>query len=818
MRSLLSDLRFAARLLLRSPAVAAIAILCLALGMGATTAVFTVVDAVVFRPLAYRDSARLVRIYSEFPNFPNGGLRRFPVSPPEFVEMRQTLRSYEHVDAWQVLGINLMTATEPIRVTASLVTGSLFQSLGVPTEMGRWINAEDDREGVPRAIVISDGLWRRSFGAAPDIVGRKTKVNGLAAAVVGVMPAGFQFPPGQVDVSEVWVPLQLTAADMQRRGNHRLAILAQLRRGVTVEQAGEELRAQIKSWGARASNGFHTIHPETHPLVEYGMQDEVVRTVRPAMLVILGAVGFVLLIACVNVANLLLARAEARQKEIAVRMAMGAGTAGLIRQFLAEGFLLAAAGALAGLGLAWAGVRLLLWAGSDTIPRAAEITMDWRVLAFTGVVLIATAIGFGLAPLTQVLAHRTYDVLKAAAGRTTASVQAAALRRGLVIAELALGLVLLIACGLMVQAFWRLQAVDAGFDPANRLTMAIALPPGQYVSDTAVAGFLNRLEDRLAHLPGAVSAALMGGLPPQRPGNFNDTEIENFVPRQGGPVQNVDYYQPVGVHFFETLGARLVDGRFLDERDGKDAPAAVVVNETMARTFWPGQSAVGRRLKLGGGPGSPWRMVVGVVADIKNGGTDRPTGTEVFFPWRQAQGVRLVQVVIRTAGPPMSTANAARRMVADLDPTVPVASVRTMEEVVAQSRSRPRFLSVLLTFFTVVAVILAGIGVYGVISYSVARRSTEIGIRMAMGADTGRILRMVLSQGMVLGGAGVAIGVAAAIGLTRFLKTLLFGIAPLDVPTFAATVVLLFGLTLLACWMPARRATHVDPAVALRDE
>jgi putative ABC transport system permease protein len=816
MNSAARDLRFAVRLLLRSPGITILATLCLALGMGATTAVFTVVDAVVFRPLPYEQPERLVRIYTEFPTFPNGGLRRFWVSPPEFVEMREALRSYGHIDAWQVGAVNLTTAKEPMRVTATQVSGTMFDILGVRPELGRWINSDDDREGAPLAILISDGMWRRAFGGARDIIGRETKLNGLPATIVGVMPAGFQYPPAQVDVSEAWAPLQLTAADLQRRGNHRLNILAQLRRGVTLDQARQELAAQIKLWGMRSSNNFHSIHPQLHPALAYSMQDEVVRTVKPAMLVILGAVGFVMLIACVNVANLLLARAEARQKEIAVRMAMGAGTMGLIRQFLAEGLLISICGALAGLGVASLGVRLLLWAGSDTISRAAEVTIDWRVLAFTGLVLIATTIVFGLAPLAQVLARHTHEVLKAAASRTSATVQAAALRRGLVVAEISLALVLLVSCSLMLQAFWRLQAVNAGFDPSNRLTMRIALPPGQYADDAAVQSFLSRLEERLARLPGAVSTTIMRGLPPQRPGDFNDTEIENFVPRPGGPVQNVDYWQVAGTRFFETLGARLVEGRFLDERDGQDAPLAVVVNQTMASTFWPGQSAIGHRLRLG--RADKWRTVVGVAADIKNNGTDRPTGTELFIPRAQARGLREIQLLIHTAGAPNFLLPAVRRVVAEVDPSLPIAGVRTMDDVVAQSRSRPRFLAVLLTFFTLVAVGLAAIGIYGVISYSVTRRSMEIGIRMAMGADGGRILRMVLRQGAVLGGVGVVIGVGAAVGLTRFLKTLLFAIQPLDFPTFLASVGLIFALSLVASWVPARRATRVDPALALRDE
>ncbi len=819
MHSLSRDLRFAVRLLLRSPGITAIAIICLALGMGATTAVFTVVDAVVFRPLAYQHPERLVRIYTEFPTFPNGGLRRFWVSPPEFLEMRESLRSFEHLDAWQVDAVNLVTSKDPLRITASLVSGTLFESLGIRPEQGRWINADDDREGAPLAILISDGLWRRAFGGVSGIVGHQTKVDGLPATIVGVMPKAFQYPPGQVDISEIWAPLQLTAAARQQRASHYLNILAQLRPGVTLAQARQELAAQTRVWGMRQSNNFHTVHPELHPLLAYGMQDEVVRTVKPAMLVILCAVGFVLLIACVNVANLLLARAESRQKEIAVRLAIGAGTTGLIRQFLAEGLLISLSGALAGLGIAWLGVRLLLWAGSDTIPRAAEVTMDWRVLAFTGLVLITTAIAFGLAPLAQALTRKTHEVLKAAGGRTSATAQAAALRRALVVAELSLSLVLLVSCSLMLQAFWRLEAVDPGFDAANRLTMRIALPPSQF-NAASIRSFMDVLEDHMARLPGVVSSTVMTGLPPQRPGNFNDTEIENFVPRPGGPVQNVDYWQFAGNRFFETLGARLVDGRLLDERDGENAPPAVVVNQTMARIFWPGQSAVGHRLRLG--RQDDWRTIVGVVADIKNNGTDAPTGTELFVPWRQIHRIQgfpdTFQLLLRTSGNPMSVLPAVRHTLADLDSTIPIAAVRTMDEVVAQSRSRPRFLSVLLMFFTLVAVCLAAIGVYGVISYSVARRSTEIGIRMAMGADAARILRMVLKQGLVLGGAGVVIGVAAAAWLTRFLKTLLFQIQPLDVPTFTGTVVLLFALTLLASWIPARRATRVDPAVALRDE
>ena len=816
MNAIYRDVVFAARLLLRSPTFAIVAVLCLALGMGATTAVYTVVDAVLFRPLPYEQPERLARIYTEFPTFPNGGLLRFPVSPPEFAEMRETLQSFERIDAWQIGAVNLVTTTEPIRITTTFGSGTLFNSLGVQPQQGRWIGPADDREGAPVAILISDGLWRRSFGGSTGVIGRATTMNCLPATIIGVMPPGFQYPPGQTDISEVWAPLQLTAADLQRRGNHRLGLLAQLKPGVTIEQARQELAVQIDRWGQRRANNFHTIHPGDHPLKLFGFHEEIVRTVRPAMLVILGAVGFVLLIACVNVANLLLARAEARQKEISVRVALGVGTARLVRQFLAEGLLIAVAGGLVGLGIAMFGVRLLLWAGSSTIPRAAEVAIDWRVLAFTGGVLIATTIVFGLTPLAQALARNTHETLKAAAGRTSATRQAKMVRRALVVSQLSLALVLLVSCGLMVQAFWRLQAVNAGFDPSSRLTMRVALPDAQYRDDAAVKSFVGRLEEGLARLPGVISSTTMSGMPPQRPGNFNDTDIENFVRRPGGPVQNVDYWQFVGHRFFETVGARLADGRFLDERDSDGAPLTVVVNETMARTFWPGESALGRRVRPPQGPNSPWRTIVGVVADIKNGGYDKPAGTELFVPWRQARGLRTPQLVIRTAGDPMSMTSAVRRVIGDLDPSLPVTGVRSMLDVVALSQSRPRFLSVLLTFFTAIAVGLAAIGVYGVISYWVARRTSEIGIRMAIGADRARILRMVLKAGVGLGVAGVLIGLGGAVWLTRFLKTVLFGIDPLDVKTLAMTVALLFVLTMMASWIPARRATRVDPSVALR--
>ncbi len=757
------DFSYAIRLFRRSPAFTAIAILCLALGIGATTAVFTVVDAVVFRPLPYPQSERLVRIYTEFTDFPGGGLRRFPVSPPEFVELRDTLRNFDRMASWVTNGVNLGTAAEPVRVTATYVSGTLFDALSARPELGRPITPADDQSGAPLTIVLSHGLWKRAYGGEPGLLGREVKVNGLPATVVGIMPEGFQFPPGEVDVTEAWIPERFSADDLKQRSSHYLSVAGRLRSGVSLEQGKAEINATVQAWGARNSHKFHTLNPAHHPIVSYDMHDEVVRAVRPAMIVVLCAVAFVLLIACVNVANLLLARAEARQKEISVRAAMGAGAMALVRQFLVEGLILSSVGTLLGLAVAAAGVRLLLRAGTGMIPRSAEVSMDWRVLGFSAVVMVVAAIGFGLAPLAQALARTTHESLKSASGRTSATRAAAYLRQGLVVAELSLALVLLVCTGLMVKAFWRLQSVDAGLRPDHVLTLRIALPESQY-NGNAARSFFTRLEQAAAALPGVQFATVATGLPPERPLNANDTDIENFVPRPGGPMQNVDYWQTTGSHFVETVGARVLEGRALDERDGDGAAPSVMINQTMAKTFWPGQSAVGKRVRPGG-PKAPWFTVVGVLADIKNAGTDKPTGTELFFPYKQLGefAPQDMYVLVRTADDPVSQTGALRREIRALDPSVPVSEVKTMEDLVAESHSKPRFLSVLLTFFTAIALALAVIGVYGVISYSVARRTNEFGVRMALGADSPTILRSVVRQALVLGLAGAAAGLVGAL-------------------------------------------------------
>ncbi|MFN7992489.1 MAG: ABC transporter permease [Bryobacteraceae bacterium] len=634
MRVLQQEIRYGIRLLLKNPVFTTAAIACLALGMGATTAIFSVVSAVVLRPLPYRESGRLVRLYSEFPNFPGGGLRRFWISPPEYLDLKRETNSWESLDGWVVGAANLAGAAEPVRATAAYVTGNLMHSLGVSPALGRSITAQDDAPGAPLVAVISYGLWQRAYGGDPRIAGRDIHHDGTKCTVVGVMPKGFRFPPGEVDAPELWVPLQLDPANPGGRGSHYLSLLGRLKPGVSFRRAQEELSGLVRQWGDQSSPNNHTFHPETHPIVSYLFQDEVVRTVRPAMLMLMGAVGFVLLIACVNVANLLLARAESRQREIAVRTAMGAALPRLIRQFLIEGLLLSFSGAVFGSLLAYAGVRLIAATNAGSIPRANEVSIDGTVLAFTLLVSAGTGIFFGLSPITHMRTRHLAEALKASSSRNTAGGGSQAFRRALVIGELALALVLLIGSGLMVRAFWRLQEINTGVVPERLLTMHLSLTPAVYTTPQSGATFWMQLQQRLSNLPGVESASFATGLPPSRRLNANDTQIEGFVAVPNGPVQNVDFWQIVGNRYFEIMGIRLIEGRFFDGRDGKDAPAAVIVNQTMARHFWGNQSPIGKRVR----PGfrDPWRTVVGVVADVKNAGIDMPTGTELYFPYEQA--------------------------------------------------------------------------------------------------------------------------------------------------------------------------------------
>jgi len=823
------NFRYGLRTLARNPLFAAAAILCLGLGTGATTAIFSVVNAVLLRPLPYAHSERMIRVFTEFPKQVSTagttGFRHFWVSPPEYFELKRDTQSWEAFEAWVNGTPSLACSTEPLRTSGSFITGGLLQMLGVQPVMGRLISPADDQPNVPVTAVISYDLWQRAFGSDPNILGRDIRMNGRACTVVGVMPRGFAFPPGEVDAPELWAPLQLNP-NATNRGSHFLSVLARLKPGVSFNQAQSEMqRYVIQSSQTRAQNQ-HPFSPDQHPIVLAAFQEEIVGSVRAAMLVLLGAVGFVLLIACVNVANLWLARSEGRRKEIAVRTAIGASAKELLGQFVAEGLLLSTFGAVLGLLLAFGGLRLLAATGAGTIPRANEISIDWRVLLFSLTIALATGMIFGLAPIMHIRLSGLHDILKSAAGRTTGSAAANQFRAVLVASEMALALVLLIGSGLMVKAFWKLQEVKSGLRADHLLTMRIVLPGVTYNNETQASNFWSSLIAKVSSLPGVDSATIASGLPPIRQLNANTTPVEGLDPKLGGPAPTIDFWNFVDPGYFQTVGVRLVEGRFLNSGDGHGAPPVVVVNETLARTFWPSESALGHRLKTEFGPDVQWRTIVGVVGDIKNNGIDKSTGTELFVSYLQTSTVPKItnnyvpsaSLITRTKVAPESLIGPAREQIHALDSSLAISAIRPMEEVISRSVSRPRFLTLVMTLFSSLSLILAALGIYGVISYAVAQRTAEIGIRMALGAQTGHVIRLVGLQGLRIMLAGTVVGALGAFALTRFLSGLLFGVSSLDVGTFLVMAAVLVAVAMLACYIPARRASHTDPTIALRFE
>ena len=823
METFWQDVRFSVRMLTKNPGFTVAAVLCLMLGIGATTCIFSVVNAVLLRPLPYKHPEQLIRVYTEFPNFPHGGLRRFWASPPEFLDLRRDAQSWASLDAWTTGGANIAGDTEPVRITAGFVSGGLLNSLGVTPAFGRVISPSDDLPGAQTVTDISYGTWRSVFGGDPNIVGRETMLNGNKCVIIGVMPRGFEFPPGETDPPQVWSALKIDPANPGGRGSHYLYLLGRLQSGTSASQAQGELSALVQAYAEKRAPKTHSFNPDpkapnVHTLVIYPLQAEVVSSVRPALLMLLGAVAFVLLIACVNVANLLLARAEARRREIAIRSALGANVGRLARQFATEGVLLALIGAILGLGLAFGGLRLIQLTNAGGLPRAAEIGIDWRVLLFTLGTSIITGVLFGLAPFFPLFFEQLTESLKNTSGGATGGSGAQLFRRILVTGELALALVLLIGCGLMIRAFWKLQEVHTGLNARNVLTMRVALPRSTYSKNEQADSFWMRLEDRLHQIPGVESAALVSGLAPQRPPNMNDTGIKGLVITPGGPIPNVDFYQAVSKDYFSTMGIRLMAGRLFDDRDVHGAPDVVIINQTMARTFWPGSDPLGQLIQPG--TSDPWCTVIGVVDDVKNAGLDRATGTEIYLPYRQTQasGFRNMYIVLRARGDSSSLSGAVRQEINAIDPALPLSQIRLMNDVLSAAQSRPRFLTLLLALFSGVALAIATIGIYGVISYSVERRSREFGLRMALGAQPVDVLSLVMKQGAGLALVGIAVGLTAAFALTRLMISVLFGVTPTDPATFSIVTIILTVVALAASYFPARRATKVDPIQTLRYE
>ena len=822
MDSLLRDIRQAARNLVRTPGFALVTILTLALGIGANTAIFSVVNAVILRPLGYPEPDRLIYISSQFPQM---GFDQFWMSPPEFLEFQERTRAFGAIGAFATGQANLTAADRPRRVNSGQASASLFKALGVNAMYGRTFEPAETLPNGPRVAVLTYELWKSAFGGTAAVLGSEIEVNGLRRTVVGIMPPRFDVADQHV---EVWAPLVIDPANRQNRGSHYLYLIGRLADGATLPSAQAELDTLLAGWpssiarAATATNGPHTPDTKNHRLRLDSLQMQIVGSARTAVFVLQGAVIFVLLIACANLANLLLARAESRHKEFAVRSALGAGRWRLLRQFMVEGCLLSFTGAALGLAVAVAGVRALIAAYPESLPRSADVALDLGVLTFTLVIGLATGAVFGLAPLLHLAPDATSLALKEGGMRTTAGAGRNRIRRGLVAAEVALAVALVIGAGLLLRTVMNLSNVDSGFKRGQLVTFAVTLPNATYARPEQKRSFYQRLIEQLRSTSGVQSVAGMTGLPPLRQVDANDTMIEGYVAPPEGPFNNVDYYQTVTTGYVETMGIPVVEGRAFQPSDAM--ATTVLINETMARTFYKGQSPIGRRVKPSSAGAMPFFTIVGVLKDVKQGGVDQKTGTELYFNFEQLTttvpqfGVGTMNIVLRTTQPPNALAGTIHQAVAALDPSLPIEKLRSMDDVFGEAIGRPRLLAQLLGIFAGLAILLAAIGSYGVLSYMVTERRREIGIRMALGADRGSVMRMVLSQGLRLTLIGVVAGLAAAFAMNRVLASLLFGVRPSDPVTIGAVVLLIGAVALVACYIPARVATRVDPMIVLREE
>jgi putative ABC transport system permease protein len=813
MGSWLTEIRHAARGLLKNPGYTAVAVVTLALGIGANSAIFSVVNAVVLKPLEYRAPSRLVMAHTQFPTM---GFDKFWVSAPEFFELRERSRSFDGLALYNTGQSSLEGTSEPMRVASASASAALFHVLGVEALHGRVYTDDEDRPGGEAVAVLSYELWQRAFGSDLSWIGRRVEVDGVPRTVLGVMPPRFDIDAQGV---EIWLPLALDLGNLPGRASHNYYVVGRLAPGVTLDSARAELKSLLVSWKEQAG-GAHAPNPETHPMILTSLHDEVVGDTRPALLMLLGVVGLVLVVACANVANLLLARAESRQREIAMRSALGATKLVLLRQFLVESVLLALLGCGLGLVLAYWSLRLLLTSFPASIPRAAEIALDGRVLAFSLAVSILTGLLFGLAPLLHLTRRNLGRAIMEGGQRVSAGRHV--LRQLLVSAEIAVAVMVVIACGLLLRSFWAMSNVDPGFRAEGLLTFETYLPDTTYPDPSSQVSFFRDLSERLSSIPGVESASAMSGLPPRRRLNANDMEFDGIAPTPDGPPQNIDYWQFVTEGYFETMKIPIVSGRsFLPSDEGTASPV-VIVNETAAKRFWPDQNAVGRRIR----PQMrevPWFTIIGIAKDVKQGGLEEETGNETYFFYPQTASAvgfapREMNVVLRSSLPAEELAQSVRQAVWARDAGLPLASLRSMEGVLGDSLSRPRFVTAILVVFAVLALLLATVGTYGVMSYTVAERTNEIGIRMALGAGRSRVLELVLSQTMTLAAIGLLLGLGGAIAVSRFLSAFLFGVGATDLPTLVTVPVILGLAALLAGIVPAVRAMGVEPVKALKHE
>jgi putative ABC transport system permease protein len=817
MATLWQNMRLGLRTLRKKPGFAAVTVLTLALGIGANTVIFSVINAVAFRPLPYTDPDRLVMVWN---NFHGLGMTQVVVSALEFGDYKQRNKVFEQIAAYGQQSFGLRVGKEPEQVWGASVSANLFSLLGVTPQLGRTFLAEEEQSGRDQGVIISHDLWQRRFNSDPQVVGKTLWLDGKTVTVVGVMPTTVRFPSTDI---QVWRPLAFQAEELseRQRGSRGLRVIGRLRPGATLNDAQTDMQTVARQLVEE--------HPQQYtsnmgfavtvlPLYEY-----VVGDVREALLVLWGAVGFVLLIGCANVANLLLARAATRQKEIAIRTALGASRGRVVGQLLTESMLLALVGGVAGSLLALWGVDAVVsLVPAGTLPRLDELSVDARVLGFTLVVSLMTGLLFGLAPALRASRTELTEALKEGSRGATESLRRNRLRSLLVVTEIAMALVLLIGAGLLIRGFARLVSIPTGFNPDDALTMRIALPMSKYQERQQQADFFRRLIERVGALPGVEATGVVTSLPLSGWRNDWSISLEGIRGMEGLPTDTLPQanYFAVNSDYFRAMGIPLLGGRTFSDEDN-DGPPVVVINQTLARRFWPNENPIGKRLKTGGQQSPyPWRTIVGVVGDVRQTGLETDVMPEIFVPYRDVRKALMnaMFLVVRAGARPTSLVAAVRAAVAELDPDQAVSSIRTLEERVALSVAERRFNMLLLGVFAALALVLAGVGIYSVMAYSVTERTHEIGVRMALGAQASDVLKLVVRQGMVLALIGVTIGLGAALALTRLMSSLLFEVSATDPATFVLMALLLAVVALLACWVPARRATRVDPMVALRYE
>jgi putative ABC transport system permease protein len=809
------DVKGAVRGLWKSPGFAVAALLTLALGIGATSAIFSVVKAVLLTPLPYAEPDKRVMIWSKWISFDKTWL-----STQEIADYRNFSKTMTDVAAWTSAQQNLTGDGEPIRVGVGLVTRNIFDVLGARPLVGRSFSEAEDRPNGPPVAVLGFPLWQARYGGDPTILGRTVMMNDVPVEIIGIMPEGFRLPTDfNVDAAEpteLWRPLQIDEQNLNR-GNHGFYGAAILAPEQSAASATDELRAITRRLTEEGA------YPQAMQFSAFAvsLDDEIRGAVRPAMWLLIGAVGFLLLIACVNVANLLLVRGDARLREMAVRTAIGAAPHRLVRQLFTESLVLAVAGALVGLALATAALRVLTTVDPTSLPPLSPVRLDGTVVAFTLILAVVTTLLFGLAPALRTLHVNLVESLREGGQQATLGGRRQRLRAVLVATEVALAVVLVIGAGLMIRSLAELGGIDLGFNPNQVLTMRLAVPTASYDTPEKVVGFYDQLLDRVRALPGVQHAGVVRVLPLATTiGDFG-VDVEGFEELPGRNAKGD--WQIVSDGAFEALGTRLVRGRWFEPTDTSGSVPVSVINETMARTYWKDGNAVGGRMRIGN-PKNPWTTVMGIVADERHNGVTEIVKEKFYIPhsqWHVATGgnlIRNVFVVVRAAGDPLGLARPIRNVIREMDPSLPVANIRPMTEVVSTALATPRLTGFLLGTFAAIALTLAAVGIYGVLAYLVSQRTHEIGIRLAIGANRSQVLAMIMRQGLTLTSSGIVVGLAAAFVLTRLMQSLLYQVRPSDPVTFTAVPLVLLLVALIASYLPALRATKVSPTIALRTQ